>query len=122
MLIEGEAGIGKSRLVDELGRVAYNADGEDLNFLFGSYPPERSGERRPAAFSVGLPRALRRGRQRGRPSHRHRYWLRPSMRMLDAATPPPKECVRAADEGLSSAPCFVHATRNARRRAARPSC
>jgi tetratricopeptide (TPR) repeat protein len=38
VLIEGEAGIGKSRLVDELvGRL--QRDGEDLNFLFGSYPP-----------------------------------------------------------------------------------
>jgi len=38
ILIEGEAGIGKTRLVDELiGRLQH--DGEDLNFLFGSYPP-----------------------------------------------------------------------------------
>jgi tetratricopeptide (TPR) repeat protein len=38
VVIEGEAGIGKTRLVDELiGRL--HQDGEDLNFLFGSYPP-----------------------------------------------------------------------------------
>jgi tetratricopeptide (TPR) repeat protein len=38
VVIEGEAGIGKSRVVDELiGRL--QRDGEDLNFLFGSYPP-----------------------------------------------------------------------------------
>jgi serine/threonine protein kinase/tetratricopeptide (TPR) repeat protein len=38
VLIEGEAGIGKSRLVDELIARLQDA-GEDLNFLFGSYPP-----------------------------------------------------------------------------------
>ena len=38
VVIEGEAGIGKSRVVDEL--IAHlQRVGEDLNFLFGSYPP-----------------------------------------------------------------------------------
>jgi len=38
LLIEGEAGIGKTRLVDEfVGRLRQS--GEDINFLFGSYPP-----------------------------------------------------------------------------------
>ena len=38
LLVEGEAGIGKTRLVDEfVGKL--RQDGEDLNFLFGSYPP-----------------------------------------------------------------------------------
>src|SRR6185369_7169072 len=37
-VIEGEAGVGKSRLVDEfVGRLAQS--GEDVNFLYGSYPP-----------------------------------------------------------------------------------
>jgi len=38
LLVEGEAGIGKTRLVDEfVGRL--RQAGEDVNFLFGSYPP-----------------------------------------------------------------------------------
>jgi len=38
LLVEGEAGIGKTRLVDEfVGRL--RQEGEDVNFLFGSYPP-----------------------------------------------------------------------------------
>jgi len=38
LLIEGEAGVGKTRLVDEfVGRL--RQAGEDVNFLFGSYPP-----------------------------------------------------------------------------------
>jgi tetratricopeptide (TPR) repeat protein len=38
VLVEGEAGIGKTRLVDEfVARLKH--DGEDPNFLFGSYPP-----------------------------------------------------------------------------------
>jgi tetratricopeptide (TPR) repeat protein len=38
VLIDGEAGIGKSRLVDEFVG-ALESEGEELSFLFGSYPP-----------------------------------------------------------------------------------
>jgi serine/threonine protein kinase/tetratricopeptide (TPR) repeat protein len=38
VLVEGEAGIGKSRLIDELVALLQR-EGEDLDFLYGSYPP-----------------------------------------------------------------------------------
>src|SRR5262245_20434542 len=38
VLVEGEAGIGKSRLIDEWV-VLLHRQGHDVNFLFGSYPP-----------------------------------------------------------------------------------
>ncbi|MHC4339848.1 MAG: serine/threonine-protein kinase [Planctomycetota bacterium] len=38
VLVEGEAGIGKTRLVDEFVG-GLEREGENLNFLFGSYPP-----------------------------------------------------------------------------------
>ena len=38
VVVEGEAGIGKSRLVDEFVGLLQR-EGEDVHFLFGSYPP-----------------------------------------------------------------------------------
>ncbi|MHC5012669.1 MAG: ATP-binding protein, partial [Planctomycetota bacterium] len=38
LLVEGEAGIGKTRLVDEFV-ASLRQEGEDFNFLFGAYPP-----------------------------------------------------------------------------------
>ncbi len=38
VLLQGEAGVGKSRLVDELIR-RLQEEGEEIDFLFGSYPP-----------------------------------------------------------------------------------
>ncbi|MEN8148742.1 MAG: tetratricopeptide repeat protein [Planctomycetota bacterium] len=38
VLVGGEAGIGKTRLVDEFAAIL-EGDGEEFNYLFGSYPP-----------------------------------------------------------------------------------
>jgi tetratricopeptide (TPR) repeat protein len=38
VLVTGEAGVGKSRLVDEF-TASLQREGEDVNFLFGAYPP-----------------------------------------------------------------------------------
>jgi len=38
VLVGGEAGIGKTRLIDEFSGML-EAEGEEFNFLFGSYPP-----------------------------------------------------------------------------------
>ncbi len=52
MLIEGEAGVGKTRLVDEL-IVRLRRTGEDLNFLFGGYTIEKATAAS-GAFSVAF--------------------------------------------------------------------
>jgi tetratricopeptide (TPR) repeat protein len=38
LLVDGEAGVGKTRLIDDFA-TKLQREGEDLNFLFGSYPP-----------------------------------------------------------------------------------
>lgn len=42
ILVEGEAGIGKSRLIDEFV-AALHSEGRDLDFLHGSFPPSGAG-------------------------------------------------------------------------------
>jgi tetratricopeptide (TPR) repeat protein/energy-coupling factor transporter ATP-binding protein EcfA2 len=52
LLVEGEAGIGKSRLVDEFAALLQR-EGEDLDFLYGSYPPGGAATAA-GAFSTAL--------------------------------------------------------------------
>jgi hypothetical protein len=105
VVIEGEAGIGKSRVIDELiGRL--QRDGEELNFLFGSYPP--SG----AASSAGaFSTAFR--EQFGEDGSA--AYLTPSPVLVPAfdavlrGEPTPSGCEALTTDSLQT--CFVHALR-----------
>ncbi len=110
LLIEGEAGIGKTRLVDEfVGRL--RQEGEDLNFLFGSYPPggaaTASGafsEAYRAQFGAeGLEETLR--------DHLTvTPLLVPAFAALLKGDAPPKDAEPLTKDSLQTV--FVHATRN----------
>jgi serine/threonine protein kinase/tetratricopeptide (TPR) repeat protein len=105
VVIEGEAGIGKSRVIDELiGRL--QRDGEELNFLFGSYPPsgaasaagafstafrEQFGDDGSAAYLVQTP------------------LLVPAFDALLSGDAAPSGCEPLTKDSLQT--CFVHATR-----------
>ena len=111
LLIEGEAGIGKTRLVDEfVGRL--REEGEDINFLFGSYPPGGAATAA-GAFSTAYREHFGEARA----------WRKSLASYLphDARTPSPPSrlCLRGEStptgaEGLtkdSLQTVFVHATR-----------
>ncbi|MCG3135787.1 MAG: Serine/threonine-protein kinase PknD [Planctomycetes bacterium] len=110
VLVEGEAGIGKSRVVDELvGRL--QRDGEDLNFLFGSYPPGGAATAIGAfatAFreqfgEAGLEDAVR-GRLGAAAT------LAPAFAALLTGAPPPPGSEPLARDSIQS--CFVAAARS----------
>ena len=116
LLVEGEAGIGKTRLVDEfVGRL--QQAGEDLHFLFGSYPPggaataagafstayrEHFGEEELEETLAGVPRRHPAARAGVRGAASGRRGARPG------AEPLTKDSLQTV---------FVHATRGAGRRA-----
>jgi len=105
MLVHGEAGIGKTRLVDELVR-GLRKDGEDLNFLFGSHPPGG------AATATGA-WAEAYGEHLGGAGAD--TWLRetrilvPAFDALLRGEPPPKGGEPLSRDSLQTV--FVHATR-----------
>ena len=106
VLIEGEAGIGKSRLVDELiGRLQH--DGEDVDFLFGSYPPggaATAGSGFSAAYREQFGDAGSAGFLTQSPS------LAPAFDAVLRGEPAPSGVAALNRESLAT--CFVHATRN----------
>ena len=105
LLVEGEAGIGKTRLVDEfVGRL--RQDGEDINFLFGSYPPGGAATAA-GAFSTAY-------REQFGPAGSKDYLtetpiLVPAFDALLRGEPPPKGEEPLTKDSLQTV--FVHATR-----------
>ncbi len=106
LLIEGEAGIGKTRLVDEfVGRL--RQEGEDINFLFGSYPPGGAATAA-GAFSEAYREQF--GEEGAAPWLSQTPILVPAFDALLRGEPAPKDAEALTKDSLGTV--FVHATRN----------
>jgi len=106
--VDGEAGIGKTRLVDEFVE-RLRRDGEDPNFLFGSYPPGGA-----ATASGAFSTAYREHFGSESLTQRLGEYLRetpalvPAFAALLRGAPPPNDTPLSRESFLS---VFVHATR-----------
>ncbi len=106
VLIRGEAGIGKTRLIDEL-IARLEQDGEDFNFLFGSYPPGGA-----ATAADGFSRAYREHfGDAGSAEHLMQTpLLAPAFDAVLRGEPSPDGVFELTQDSLGT--CFVHSTRS----------
>jgi serine/threonine protein kinase/predicted ATPase len=108
LLVEGEAGIGKSRLVDEfVGQLAQA--GEDVNFLFGSYPPGGAATAS-GAFSTAYREHLGDDEAAIRAALPQTPLLVPAFAALLRGDVPPEDAEKLTKDSLQTV--FVQATRS----------
>jgi predicted ATPase len=105
VLIEGEAGIGKTRLVDELIDQLHR-DGEELHFLFASYPPGGAATAT-GAFSKAFREQL--GDEGSEDLLTQTPGLVPAFDAVLRGEPLPRGAAPLRRDALQA--CFVHATR-----------
>jgi len=103
VFLEGEAGIGKTRLVHEFAERLFD-EGEDLNFLFGSYPPGGAATAA-GAFSTAYREHLGDAVVDSLPGLAH---LVPAFEAVLCGTPPPREVAPLLGDALLNV--FVQAT------------
>ena len=105
VLLQGEAGIGKTRVVDELV-ARLRQGGEEFHFLFGSYPPAGA-----SAAQGGLSTAFREqfGDAGSAPYLTERPRLVPGFDAVLRGEPPPPGALALTNDSLATA--FVEATR-----------
>jgi serine/threonine protein kinase/tetratricopeptide (TPR) repeat protein len=108
LLVEGEAGIGKSRLVDELVGLLHQS-GEDVNFLFGSYPPGGAATAS-GAFSVAYREHFGDDEAAIRTALPQTPLLVPAFAALLRGDVAPNDVERLTKDSLQTV--FVHATRS----------
>jgi tetratricopeptide (TPR) repeat protein len=108
VLVEGEAGIGKSRLVDEFVTSLWAA-GEDIDFLTGSYPPGGAATAS-GAFSTAYRAHLGDDEAAIRDALPETPLLVPAFAALLRGDVPPENAEKLTKDSLQT--LFVHATRS----------
>jgi serine/threonine protein kinase/tetratricopeptide (TPR) repeat protein len=108
VLVEGEAGIGKSRLVDEFA-LALHAAGEDFDFLYGSYPPGGAATAS-GAFSTAYREHLGDDEDAVRAALPQTPLLAPAFAALLRGDVAPEGAEKLTKDSLQTV--FVHATRS----------